>query len=57
MGAGRKPVTGETRSNRVVAFLSDREYRTLKEFAREEDLPIGTAVYKILARSLARRRK
>lgn len=57
MGAGRKPVTGETRRNRVVAFLSDREFQSLQEFARDEGLPIGAAVYKIVARFLARRRK
>jgi len=56
MGAGRKPLTGETRRNRVVAFLSDREYRALKRFARERDLPIGTAVYEVLARFLRRRK-
>ena len=56
MGAGRKPLTGETRRNRVVAFLSDREYRTLKRFAREGDLPVGTAVYEILSRFLRRRK-
>jgi len=55
-GAGRKPMTGETRRNRVVAFLSDREYRALKDFARKHDLPIGTAAYKLLARTLGRRK-
>jgi hypothetical protein len=39
-----------------VAFLSDREYRALKAFARERDLPIGTAAYELLARFLRRRK-
>ena len=49
-------MTGETRSHRVVAFLSDREMRELKAYARERDLAIGTAVYEVLARFLRRRK-
>ena len=54
-GAGRKPLTGESRENRVVAFVSDGENRKLKAYAGEQDVPVGRAVYLILARFLKRR--
>ena len=55
-GAGRKPTTGETRRNRVVAFLTDAEFAALERIAHKRSLPIGTAAYEILARSLRRRK-
>lgn len=55
-GAGRKPLTGRTRRNRVVTLLDETEYRALLEYAEEKGLPVSTAAYKILARFLRRRR-
>ena len=54
-GAGRKTLTGKRRENRVVAFLDDEELEKLDKYAREEGIPTGRAVYRILARSLKRR--
>jgi hypothetical protein len=56
-GAGRKPVVaGEVRNNRVVVLLTNVELKTLKKYAKEEDLPIGTAAYKLMAGALKRRK-
>lgn len=55
-GAGRKPITGEVRENRVVAFLDDGELRRLKGYAEGLGVPVGRAAYLILARFLRRRR-
>jgi hypothetical protein len=32
------------------------ELKTLKKYAKEEDLPIGTAAYKLMAGALKRRK-
>jgi hypothetical protein len=60
-GAGRPPGTGtgpskHARINRVVAMLSNDELKTLKAHARREKLPLGTAAYRIIARTLRRLR-
>ena len=44
------------RRNRVVIMLTDGELRTLEHLADSRGLPIATAAYQILARSLRRRR-
>jgi hypothetical protein len=58
-GAGRPPGTGtgpskHARINRVVAMLSNDELKTLQKHAKKEKLPLGTAAYRIIARSLKR---
>ena len=60
-GAGRPPGTGtgpskHARINRVVAMLSNDELKTLQVHARREKLPLGTAAYRIIARTLRRLR-
>ena len=56
-GAGRKPViAGEVRSNRVVVLLTNGELGTLKKYAKQQDVPIGTAGYMLLASALKRRK-
>jgi hypothetical protein len=58
-GAGRPPGTGtgpsrDARINRVVAMLSNDELKKLQKHAKGAGLPLGTAAYRILARSLKR---
>ena len=57
---GRPPGTGkppeEVRQHRVVVMLARAELETLKRIANEQDTPLGTAAYRILARSLRRRK-
>jgi hypothetical protein len=58
-GAGRPPGTGtgpskDARINRVVAMLSNDELKKLKRYARQAKLPLGTAAYQIIAKSLRR---
>ncbi len=57
---GRPPGTGkppeEVRSNRVVVMLNQVELETLERIADENDAPLGTTAYRILARTLRRRR-
>jgi hypothetical protein len=60
-GAGRPPGTGpgpspHSRRNRVVIMLSDAELVKLRKLARQQDLPLGTVAYEIVARSLKRRK-
>jgi hypothetical protein len=60
-GAGRPPGTGKgpspnARVNRVVAMLNNDELKVLKQIAREQDLPLGTAAYQIIARAIKRHR-
>ena len=45
----------EVRRHRVVILLRDAELRKLEELAAERGLPLGTAAYEILERSLRRR--
>jgi len=55
-GAGRRPGPAESvRSNRVTFTLTDAELAKLRDIAAEEDLPVGTAAYAIVARVLRRR--
>jgi hypothetical protein len=60
-GAGRPPGTGtgpskHARINRVVAMLSNDELKILQAHAKREKLPLGTAAYRIIAKSLRRLR-
>ena len=56
-GAGRKPGPVETvRRNRVTFTLTNGELEALRALAEEQDLPLGTAAYRIVARTLRRRR-
>ena len=57
-GSGRPAGPPEqVRRNRVVVMLTDAELAKLSALAEERDLPLGTAAYEIVARSLARRPK
>ncbi len=58
-GAGRPTGTGtgpskDARINRVVAMLSNDELKILKAHAKREKLPLGTAAYRIIAKTLKR---
>lgn len=58
-GAGRPRGTGtgpsrDARINRVVAMLSNSELKILQKHAKREKLPLGTAAYRIIARTLRR---
>ncbi len=58
-GAGRPPGTGtgpsrDARINRVVAMVSNNELKILQKYAKSEKLPLGTAAYQIIARTLRR---
>ena len=44
------------RRNRVVIMVTDGELQTLERLADAQELPVATAGYQILARSLRRRR-
>jgi hypothetical protein len=60
-GAGRPPGTGKgpspgARINRVVAMLSNDELKVLKQIARKQRLPLGTAAYEIISRAIKRHR-
>lgn len=57
-GAGRPKGDPEKhRRNRVTVLLTDAEMRTLEALAEERELPLGTAAYEIVARSLRRRNR
>lgn len=57
---GRPPGTGkpaeQVRSHRVAVMLTKAEFQTLQRIADEQDAPLGTAAYRILARTLKRRK-
>ena len=58
-GAGRPPGTGtgpskHARINRVVVMVSNAEMKILQTYAKREDLPLGTAAYRIVAKALKR---
>ena len=53
-GSGGPPE--KVRRNRVVITLTDLELAKLHRLAEERDLPIGTAAYEIVERSLRRRK-
>ena len=52
-GRGRSP---QARINRVVVMLDNDELKILNRIARKEQLPLGTAAYRIMARVLLRHR-
>ncbi len=52
-GSGKPPEL--VRRNPVVAMLTDAELVVLKRIAREQRIPVSTAAYEILARTLKRR--
>jgi len=45
------------RRHRVVVMLADAELEALEALAEKRDLPLGTAAYQLLARSLGRARR
>ena len=57
---GRPPGTGkppeEVRTNRVVVMLTATELEKLEQIADEQGAPLGTTAYRILARTLKRRK-
>ena len=56
-GAGRKPGPVKLlRRNAVRVMLTDAELRALEKRAAKLDVPISTAAYQILSRTLKRRR-
>ena len=56
-GSGRpRGPSGEVRRNRVVLMLTDSELAKLHRLAEERELPIGTAAYEIVERTLRRRK-
>ncbi len=59
-GSGRPKGSGGppelVRRNPVKSMLTDGELRALKKLARELGVPVSTAAYEILARTLRRRR-
>ena len=52
-GSGGPPEL--VRRNRVVVMLTDAELVTLEQVAEGADVPVATAAYEIVARSLRRR--
>ncbi len=54
---GRPPVATELRRrNRVVTFVTDREFEALEQVASERNWTLSTVVHQILSRSLHTRR-
>ena len=54
-GAGRKPGPPEqVRRNPVRVMLTDAELRALEALAADKTIPLSTAAYDILARTLKR---
>jgi len=54
---GRPPVATELRRrNRVVTFVTDREFEALEQVASERNSTLSTVVHQILRRSLHSRR-
>ena len=54
---GRPPGPPENvRRNRIFAQVTDAELEKLERLADEQDRPLSTVVYEILARSLKRRK-
>jgi len=58
-GAGRPKGSGKgpspnSRRNRVAVMLTDTELRNLKAQARKQRIPVSTAAYKLIARTLGR---
>jgi hypothetical protein len=60
-GAGRPKGSGkgpspDSRRNRVAVMLTDTELKTLRGAARKAGIPISTAAYRYIAKSLGRAR-
>lgn len=60
-GAGRPKGSGkgpspDSRRNRVAVMLTDTELATLRGVAKKAGVPVSTAAYQFIARSLTRRR-
>jgi DNA invertase Pin-like site-specific DNA recombinase len=58
-GAGRPRGSGKgpsplSRRNRVAVMLTDAELKTLRGVARKKSIPVSTAAYRFIAKSLAR---
>ena len=58
LGAGRPKGSGgpakNVRRNRVVAMLSDSELAKLQRLAHQQEKPLGTCAYEIIAQRLKR---
>jgi hypothetical protein len=60
-GAGRPKGSGkgpspDSRRNRVAVMLTDTELATLRGLARKSGVPVSTAAYQFIAKSLTRQR-
>jgi len=60
-GAGRPKGSGKgpspfARRNRVAVMLTDEELAALRSLATRSDIPVSTAAYRLIARSLSRAR-
>jgi len=60
-GAGRPKGSGkgpspDSRRNRVAVMLTDTELKTLKSLAKKKGVPVSTAAYGFIAKSLGRGR-
>ena len=53
LGSGTGP-SRHARINRVVVMLSNDEFKTMQKHSKAQSLPLGTAAYRIVARSLKR---
>jgi DNA invertase Pin-like site-specific DNA recombinase len=58
-GAGRPKGSGkgpspDSRRNRVAVMLTDAELKTLRSVARKSGIPVSTAAYRYIAKSLGR---
>ncbi|MBW2695906.1 MAG: hypothetical protein JRE70_05490 [Deltaproteobacteria bacterium] len=58
-GAGRPKGSGKgpspnSRRNRVAVMLTDAELKTLRGVARKRGIPVSTAAYRFIAKSLGR---
>jgi len=61
-GAGRPKGSGQgpspdSRRNRVAVMLTDTELSALRGFAQKSGIPVSTAAYEFIARSLSRSRR
>jgi hypothetical protein len=54
-GSGRGP-SPDSRRNRVAVMLTDDELVALRSSARSSGIPVSTAAYRLIARSLSRSR-
>jgi len=60
-GAGRPKGSGKgpspnSRRNRVAVMLTDTELKTLRSSARKQGVPVSTAAYQFIAKSLGKSR-